>query len=662
MLIKDFKGIGPKKAENFKKVKIETIDDLLFTLPKMYHRYELKKYSEAEYNEKFVTYGKIASKLFYKPMRKNLGLTGFTIEDERKNKIYVKIFGSQFYQFKYRMGQNLYFYGRKKDNNSFYVEKIFEKNIFPKIEPVYKLEDIPDNLIRNLLESYLKNHRLNCQETIPIHLVKKYRLLDINNFIIKAHFPTDNSDLKELNRRIKYKNFFKYALSIEIQNSLNNYILKKPKKLFNDKISEFIKILPFRLTTSQENTLLDIQNDMSSSQVMNRLVQGDVGSGKTIIAVIASYIEVLNKGQVIILAPTEILAKQHFINFKNYLDDYGISIDFLSSSVSKKNKIDVLERVKAGITNILVTTHSLMYHDIEFQKLGLYIVDEQHRFGVSARRHILEKYQDADSIYLSATPIPRTLGLTKYANMSISSLKEKPSDRKKIETKVYTYGDLEFVFNDMRLRINRGEQIYAVVSVIEAGDLNLLDIKNAYELIEEGVKEARIGIIHGSLKQKDKDEVMTAFKNHELDILLATTVIEVGVDVKNATAIYIFDAKQFGLSTIHQLRGRVGRNDKEAFCALITDRCDILRLKYLEEIDDCFELAELDLKLRGPGDLLGDKQSGFLTYDLLNDGKIFSCAKDDAKEEVDKFNKGTELDLISKRMIEKITNQNIKLN
>lgn len=662
MNISEVKGIGKKRSEAFSRVGITTLEDLLFKMPTRYINYSILDYTAADFNDEFVLEGYIVSKVFYKQMKKGIGLTAFSVKTINNTKVLVRLFGASFYQYKFRLNDKVFIYGKKKENNLFYAKKIFDYTFIPHIDSIYQIEDIPDSLIQRILSSYLANNELNYLETIPLYLVKKYRLLGINEFLRLAHFPLNTKSLKELERRIKYKQFLKYTLSLEIFNKSENLNKKEAKTYYEKELNQFILNLPFPLTTSQKETLQSIFHDMTSNIVMNRLVQGDVGSGKTIIAIVASLLEYLNGGQTVVLAPTEILASQHYENFKKYFQGSGINIALLTGSLKKKEKDEIIASLASGKTNILISTHALLYQNYRFKHLGLYIVDEQHRFGVLARKSLVEAYKDVDALFLTATPIPRTLGLTKFGNMDISSLKDKPLGRKKVKTKVLTYNELNYLYADLEARISKKEQAYIVVSQIKENDLPFLDIKEAYDMIREQLPTIRLGIIHGALKEAEKKRVMDQFLNQELDALVSTTVIEVGLDVKNATGIYIFDASRFGLATLHQLRGRVGRNDLESDCFLITKKYDTERLKSLEEIDDCFTLADLDLKLRGPGDLLGVSQSGFTNFDFMNDGNIFKCAKDDAHEAFSLYEKGVLLDNTMKHLIEKISIDNKKLN
>lgn len=655
------KGVGPKRAALFYENGIHTVYDLIKWTPKKYDIYELESYEDAYFGDKVCVEVTISSKAFVKPYRKGVSMIGFSVKTDTDIAFRAIMFGASFKGYKLQIGQRVILYGTKKENGYFSVLRMFESTFYTHIEPSYKIKGIDESFIRKLISALL-SYKFNFKETLPLYLIEKYRLLDKNSYIRLAHSPKSREDIRQLERREKYEIFLNYSLELEALNTFTSINYKEPKLIFRKEIEDFIETLPFSLTFSQKSALEEIVSDMSSTKAMNRLVEGDVGSGKTIIAVMACYLNYLNGYQAVVMAPTEILAIQHFESFKGYLSKLGVNVGLLSSSAKASEKKLIIAELENKNIDILITTHAILYHPIKFKKLGLYIVDEQHRFGVDARRKLLEDYKKTDAMFLSATPIPRTLGLTRFGDMDISELKEKPMGRKKVLTSVISYKNLSQIFDDMKERCSRGEQIYIVVSVVSQEETNFIDIERVKELINEYAPSISYEAIHGKLKPQLKDEAMKKFINHEIDALISTTVIEVGVDVKNATGIYIFDADRFGLSTIHQLRGRVGRNDKDGYCALITRNVNTDRLKYLEETDDCFELADYDLKMRGPGDLLGTEQSGYLNFNFDLYAKIFECAREDAKRAMSNFLIGRNEDNTIKEMIESVKDKNIKLN
>ena len=404
-----------------------------------------------------------------------------------------------------------------------------------------------------------------------------------------------------------------------------------------DKVNSFIDELPFELTIDQKEAIKVIINDLNSSKRMNRLLEGDVGSGKTIVAIIAMYSLYLSGYQSALMVPTEVLAKQHFNNITNLLKNYNINIELLVGSMTKKQKEESYERIKDGTSNIIIGTHAIIQDEIEYNNLGLVITDEQHRFGVNQRNNLRNKGNLPDVLYMSATPIPRTYALTIYGDMDISIINTMPSGRKKIITKVVDNKDIKKVLFKIKEELDNNHQVYIISPLIEDSEDEQEDIKKLEHKFKLAFKDKNIGILHGKMKPKEKDKIMDDYLNQKIDILISTTVIEVGVDVKNATMIVIFDAYKFGLATLHQLRGRVGRNDFQSYCILMTNK-DSERLNIMETVSDGFTLAQEDLKLRGSGDLFGIRQSGDMSFKIANLTKDYDLvlkAKDDTNKILD---------------------------
>ena len=421
---------------------------------------------------------------------------------------------------------------------------------------------------------------------------------------------------------------------IYLKNKNNDSVNRIVKTYDSEKLNNVISKLPFKLTDQQVNALEDIKNDFNLPTRMNRLIMGDVGSGKTIVAFLALYINYLAGFQGVLMAPTEVLAKQHY---QNMLSLFGnlMRVDIITGSVKKVDKIKIFNKIKNGDIDILIGTHALLNEDIAYKNLGLVITDEQHRFGVNQRRILQEKGNDVDVLYLSATPIPRTLALTIYGDMSISQIKSKPADRKEIYTKLVKNKDIKTVLEAMVNEIKLGHQIYVVAPLIDDEESSLDSVKTLENKLNVAFnKKIPMGLLHGQMKNSQKDEIMNNFTNGKIKILISTTVIEVGVDVANATMMVVFNAERFGLATLHQLRGRVGRNNLQSYCYLISDS-DTERLKVLEESNDGFYISEQDFKLRGSGDVFGVKQSGEQTFTIANlnrDYKILVKCKEDAEE------------------------------
>lgn len=461
-------------------------------------------------------------------------------------------------------------------------------------------------------------------------------LLAKNKALRMIHIPHNYEEIKKAKLYLKYEELFIFLFKIAYMKDENENTWKEEKYFDQNKLESFIQTLPFSLTEGQNEALSLILNDIRSNKKMNRLVLGDVGSGKTIISFISIYANYLAGYQSVLMAPTEVLARQHFLSALNYFREFNLTIDLLVGSMTKKEKERVKERLVSGEIDFLIGTHAIIEESVAFYRLGLTVTDEQHRFGVKQREILKSKGEVPDALYMSATPIPRTYALTLYGDLDVSFIRHKPVGRKEIITKIKKYSELKEVLLHVLEEIKKGHQVYVVASIID--DNEELDLKSV-ETLKEKFNVAYQGkvpieILHGKLKQKEKDAIMQRFKDNETKILISTTVIEVGVDVKNATIIVIFDADRFGLATIHQLRGRVGRNDLDSYCYLICDK-EIERLKVLEQSNDGFYIAEKDLELRGEGDLFGIRQSGVKTFkiaDLKNDLKIMVQAKQDSEE------------------------------
>ena len=655
------KGVGPKTFGYYKDAQIFTIKDLLFAFPKKYEIYEIDSIYNANPIDKITLDGVITSNAVSAKFRRGVDNLIFYFETEGL-KIKVLMFGKGYMRFSLKKNMRVQIYGiYKKDKNEFVATEVFTNGLEVTVEPVYNIKNISNNAIPKLISKiYESGFEIN--DDIPSDMLSKYKLLNIKDYIYKSHFPQTKEDVRQVIRRKKYEEYFKYCLKIEGLRSAVLTNQKTPKTVDNSLIRDFVNKLPYLLTQSQMKAINDIARDMKNPFVMNRLIQGDVGSGKTIVAVIAALVNAQCGYQTVIMAPTEILAKQHYENFSKYLAEYNISVVLLTSSTTQANKTDIIRSLEHGSATVLISTHAILYNHINYKNLGLFIVDEQHRFGVMARKALLDEYPHTDAMYLTATPIPRTLGLTKFGDMDISSMTEKPMDRKNVVTKVFSYDDIDVIMSDLSLRVMSGEQAFMVVSQIEDNEMDLADIQSAKEMVLTHNPHIRVATLHGQMKSADKDQVMLDFLNKKYDLLISTTVIEVGIDVKNATGIYILDADRFGLSTLHQLRGRVGRNDKDAFCALITKKQLTERLHVLEASNDCFYLAEEDLKLRGPGELLGEIQSGFVGLDFNADLNIYNCAKQDAVECFSLvLNKIKSIPIVEE-VIYSMKNKNAKLN
>lgn len=506
------------------------------------------------------------------------------------------------------------------------------------IFPVYPLKGkLKQYQMRQIMKKVVKENIQSVTERVPAKFSERYRLLSTQESIKQLHQPSSLQHLNYALRTLKYAEFLDYQVALLLQKRLLKSEHKPLKTISDKKLNEKIESLPFQLTDDQLTSLQDIRNDLSSSLSMTRLLQGDVGSGKTIIALLASFIAVQNGFQVAYLCPTEVLMNQHASAFREFFNDSNISV--LSSSLKTKEKQEVLDNLESGHTQIVVGTHSLFSESTEFNNLGLVIIDEQHRFGVNQRQALIQKGYKVDTLMMSATPIPRSLAAVLYAHLDVSTIETMPSSRKKVITKLVKQNSMIPIMDTIIERIKNKDQCYVVCPSIDQSTLKMRNVKDVYDqLVKHYGHQINIALIHGQLSSEEINNVLFEFKNQRIDLLVTTTVIEVGLHVPTANTMVIYDADRFGLAQIHQLRGRIGRDGTEGLCYLLTDSKDvdsIQRLQYLIETSDGFELAYYDLKMRGTGDLLGERQSGipnFLLSDIIKDEKILVQAKEDAFE------------------------------
>lgn len=640
MELKKVKGIGEKTLYHLNSLNIYSINDLLFRFPLEYIVYEedLGKLLNGD-----TTYieGIIDSNVsMYKFRGKSYAFSFYLLNPNIRLKI--NLFTSLYAGVRLKKGMKIGVYGKyNKREKYFSVRKIFVDNLGFKIETDYKLNDILNSTMNRIINNSLF-FLDELEESLPLELIEKYKLLGIKDYIYKTHFPKNKDDIKEVLRRRKYEEFFWYSISFDLIRGKRNNIIKPKRFLDESIVKDFISKLPYKLTSDQLKAINDSIDDIKKPYVMNRLIQGDVGSGKTIVAIIISLLMVKAGYQVSIMAPTEVLAIQHFNSFNEYLKDYGIIVELIKGGMKKKEYYDIRYRLINNRINILIGTHAILNDNVIFSNLGLVIIDEQHRFGVNQRIKLLDKYNNVDSMFLSATPIPRTLGLTIFKDLDISSIKEMPKERKLIITKIIDMDKIELLMKSINNHILLNEQAYIVCPLInENEDYNYIDIDTCKDMVMKYLPDVPFTLIHGKMNAKEKEQAISLFKSGKYKILISTTVIEVGINIPNSTMMIILDADRFGLATLHQLRGRVGRGNKESYCMLVTRNVENERLIALRDNSSGFDISEIDFKLRGPGSYLGEEQSGFgfeLQYSSFqNDLKILECARLDSKVYLDKF-------------------------
>lgn len=635
-MLEDLKGIGPKTISNLNDINIYTVNDLLTNYPVKYNVYKPEVLNIQDSNETVVLTGEVYSspKVFY--IKGNLNRLSFKFNTSNKL-INVTIFNRAFLKQHLNINSTITVIGKYNlKTNTLTANDIKLIPILKlTIEPVYHLsQKIKKSAYKKILSTILSSD-FKCDSYIPSYIEEKYKFITKREAILNIHNPKNLDMLKASRLYLIYEELFCFMVKIiYLKNKNNDSINRIVKTYDSEKLNNIISKLPFKLTDQQVNALEDIKNDFNLPTRMNRLIMGDVGSGKTIVAFLALYINYLAGFQGVLMAPTEVLAKQHY---QNMLSLFGnlMRVDIITGSVKKVDKIKIFNKIKNGDIDILIGTHALLNEDIAYKNLGLVITDEQHRFGVNQRRILQEKGNDVDVLYLSATPIPRTLALTIYGDMSISQIKSKPADRKEIYTRLVKNKDIKTVLEAMVNEIKLGHQIYVVAPLIDDEESSLdsvITLENKLNVAFN--KKIPMGLLHGQMKNSQKDEIMNNFTNGKIKILISTTVIEVGVDVANATMMVVFNAERFGLATLHQLRGRVGRNNLQSYCYLISDS-DTERLKVLEESNDGFYISEQDFKLRGSGDVFGVKQSGEQTFKIANlnrDYKILVKCKEDAED------------------------------
>lgn len=642
MDLQNIKGIGDKTIKSLNKLNIYNIDDLVNYYPFRYQTYNIKKLSSVSNNENCTIIATVESNPQVFCFKKNFNRLSFKALSDNLL-INVTIFNRAFLKNNIKIGEEITLIGKfEKLKNNFVASDIkLDKIDNNTIESIYHVnKDIKNKTLIKLIDNALAINK-EYDDYIPSEITDKYGFISKYEALQEIHNPSNIKELKQSKLRLIYEELFIFMFKIMIIKKRNDSIsLGIRRNVSQTQVNEYIKSLPFSLTDDQLNAVNDCLNDLNSDKRMNRLILGDVGSGKTIVAIIAMVINYYSNYQSAMLAPTEILAKQHYKNILDLTKNLNISCELIVGSMSVREKNNIKKRLENGEIDIIVGTHALLTDDVIFKDLGLVVTDEQHRFGVNQRTSLQNKGKLPDIIYLSATPIPRTYALTIYGDMDTSMIKQKPNGRKDIITKIKKNSELKDVLYHMLEEIKNNHQIYVVSSLITNEDDNS-DLKDVMLLKEKMDiafnNKVNIGILHGKLKNNEKEAIMNDFKNGIIKILICTTIVEVGVDVKNATMMVIFDADRFGLATLHQLRGRVGRNDLQSYCYLICDK-EKDRLNVMCESNDGFYISQKDFEIRGEGDLFGTKQSGDMSFkvaDIKRDYKILLQAKEDVIKFID---------------------------
>ena len=640
------KYVTAKQLSNLKSLGINRVYDLIYYFPRAYDdRTNIKKIGELKFNEYVVIKASVMS-VVNLTVRSGKKIVKAMVSDGT-GIMEILWFGMPYIKKSLKIGEEYLFIGQTKKSAVFQLinpeyklfsgqQKVSENEILP----IYSSnKNITQNSLRKLVEKFLVNFLNYFEENIPNKLIKEYKIMERKSAIKNIHYPVSMKEIEEAKRRFAIEELLilelgilKNRFIIENVNSKNYEVEGKKEKVRN-----FLSQLTFNLTNAQKKVIKEIYDEISNGKIVNRLIQGDVGSGKTVVAIVMLIYMAENGYQGALMAPTEILANQHYLGIKERLEKIGLRVELLTSSIKGKKKNEILEGIANGDIDIVIGTHSLIEDNVVFKKLGLIVIDEQHRFGVNQRNKLREKGFLGNLLVMSATPIPRSLALSIYGDLDLSIIDELPPGRTPIRTKwIANDEDLEKMYNFIYKKVNEGNQAYFVAPLIETSDkMALKSVDKVSEEIERKFSNKKIGIIHGKMKAKEKDDVMLKFKNKEYDILIATTVIEVGIDVPASTIMTIYNAERFGLSALHQLRGRVGRGSKQSYCFLISNSItenSKQRLSIMEETEDGFRIAEEDLKLRNSGEIFGLRQSGFSDLkfiDIIYDVKTIKLVRDE---------------------------------
>jgi ATP-dependent DNA helicase RecG len=642
ILVKEVHGVGAQKAEELNSMGIFTVGQLLEYVPFRYEDYTLRDLAGVKDGDRITIQGTIIGE----PVLQRYG---------GKSRVSCKVmadtflvtavwFNRPFLKDKLRVQQEILLTGKWDGKR---MQMTVSESEFPgpgatktgTVQPVYSVAgSMTQKWIRKVINQALTQYGAMISEVLPEVLMQKYDFMPRRKALAIIHLPGDVKEGQKARRRMVYEELFLFQLKLQAYRALTRSRADGlTQAVDRPAVRDFVRSLPFRLTESQKKVIAEILHDMQEPYCMNRLLQGDVGAGKTVVAAVALFATVKAGNQGSLMVPTEILAEQHKRSLDKLFEPYGVQVALLTGSSTDRQRRDILASLQMGMIDLIVGTHALIQEDVYFRQLGLVVTDEQHRFGVNQRSILRRKGMNPDVLTMTATPIPRTLAITAFGDMDVSTLRELPKGRKPIQTYWVRHSMLERVLGFIRKEVEAGHQAYVICPLIEESEK--LDVQNAIDVhiqLQQHFPQMRVGLLHGRMTAQEKDTVMQAFKEGSVETLVSTTVIEVGVDVPNATLMVVYDADRFGLSQLHQLRGRVGRGEQQSFCVLIADPKTEVgkeRMKAMVETTDGFEIARRDLELRGPGDFFGTKQSGlpdFRIADMMVDFETMEEARDDA--------------------------------